>query len=96
MDYGEFRRHLGKAGLTVNAFAGYMGVTPTSVSNYASRGQVPRSYAMLAVLMGDAADRGADFAAVLRRFALYPEVQSGNVHPLPARRSNRGPGGSGT
>ncbi|CAN7529385.1 hypothetical protein LJR143_003596 [Pseudoxanthomonas sp. LjRoot143] len=96
MDYAEFRRHLGKAGLTVNAFAGYMGVTPTSVSNYARRGQVPRSYAMAAVLMGDAADRGVDFSAVLRRFALYPEASSANVHALPARRVDQQRGGSGT
>lgn len=95
MNYAEFRRHLGKAGLTVNAFAGYMGVTPTSVSNHARRGQVPRSYAVLAVLMGDAADRGVDFSAVLRRFAIYPEAQSANVHSLPARRSDRERGGTG-
>lgn len=93
MDYREFRRHLGKAGLTVNDFAGYMDVTPTSVSNYASKGQVPRSYAMLAVLMGDAADRGVDFKLVLRRFALYP-AQSGNVHTLPvSKASHRSKGG---
>lgn len=89
MDYAEFRRHLGKAGLTVNAFAGYMGVTPSSVSNHARRGQVPRSYAILAVLMGDAADRGVDFSSVLRRFAIFPVPQPNNVHSLPARKTDR-------
>jgi hypothetical protein len=96
MDYGEFRRHLGKAGLTVNAFAGYLGVVPTSVSNYAKQGRVPRTYAILAVLMGDAADRGVDFQGVLRRFALYPETQADNVHPLRPRRNNASRRGSDT
>lgn len=83
MDYAEFRRHLGKAGLTVGGFAAYMGVTANAVSNHARRGEVPRSYALLAVLMGDAADRGVDFASLLRRFGVSPNVQSTNVHALP-------------
>lgn len=95
MDYAEFRRHLGKAGLTVNAFADYVGVKPNSVSNYARKGGVPRNYALLAVLMGDAADRGVDFAAVLRRFDVFPDVLSGNVHSLPARKTKRSNGMEG-
>jgi hypothetical protein len=94
LDYAEFRRHLGKAGLTVNVFATYLKVKPSSVSNYASQGEVPRNYALLAVLMGDAADRGVDFAAVLRRFDILPEMPSNNVHTLPARKNERSKGGS--
>ncbi|ORE89463.1 hypothetical protein ATO7_06270 [Oceanococcus atlanticus] len=95
MDYGEFRRHIGKAGLTVNDFAGYMGVSPNSVSNYARRGNVPRTYAMLAVLMGDAADRGIDFQAILNRFSIYPHIKSQKVSTIPSRKQNKGLGEAG-
>lgn len=74
MDYTEFRRHLGKAGLTVNEFAALLGIQPSSVSNYSSNPPVPTKLALLAVLLGDMADRGIDFRTVLSRYGLdaYP------------------------
>lgn len=70
MDYSEFRRHLGKAGLTVNEFSSLIQVRPASVSNHAKKQVVPVPYAVIAVLLGDAADRGVDFREVLNRFHL--------------------------
>lgn len=70
MDYIEFRRHLGKAGLTINEFAALLQIQPSSVSNYSQKEAVPRAYAVLAVVLGDAADRGIDFREVLGRFGL--------------------------
>ena len=89
MDYHEFRRHLGKANLTVNEFAGYLGVQPSSVSNYAKRPSVPRAYAVMAVLLGDLADRAIDPQSVLGRFGIHPIQHGKNVHSLDAARSAR-------
>jgi hypothetical protein len=70
MDYEEFRRHLGKAGLNVNAFAALIDVTPSSISNYAKKPRVPRHYALLAVLLGHAGDNNIDYRALLTRFGV--------------------------
>lgn len=70
MNYEEFRRHLGKAGLTVNEFSSLISVRASSVSNYAKKGTVPLRYAVIAVLLGDAADRHVDFRDLLARFGL--------------------------
>ena len=82
MDYQEFRRHLGKAGLTVNEFAALIRVVPNSVSNYSKRLEVPRVYAVLSVLLGDAADRGINFREVLSRFGLNVPPRAANVAAL--------------
>ena len=80
MTYSEFRRHLGKAGMTINEFAAYLCVRPSSVSNYAKTGEVPRTYAMLAVLMGEAVDRGVPIADVFTRYGITPQpTETGNV-----------------
>ena len=89
MDYNEFRRHLGKAGLTINEFAGYLDVQPSSVSNHGKKPAVPVAYAVLAVLLGDAADRGIDFKAVLARFGVHSNAFPKNVRSLDAARSER-------
>src|SRR4051812_31927205 len=68
MDYEEFRRHVGKAGLNINEFAALVDVTPSSISNYAKKGRVPRHYALLAILLGDAAENRFDFRALFARF----------------------------
>ena len=67
MTYEEFRRQLGKAGLTVKAFAELIKQTPNSVTNYAAQGEVPPHLAIIAALMGDMAESGVDFRATLAR-----------------------------
>lgn len=89
MDYPEFRRHLGKAGLTVNEFSRLIGVRPSSVSNYSKKSHVPRQYAILAVLLGDAGDRRADFFQLLARFGITVTTDSPNVTSLDAFRAGR-------
>lgn len=64
MTYSEFRRQLGKAGISINEFAALMHVHPGSVSNYAKKNAVPHVYALTAVLLGDAGDRHIDFRQV--------------------------------
>jgi len=72
--YGEFRRHLGKAGMTINDFAAYLGVRPASVSNYSKLGSVPRNYAIIAILLGDTADRGVNVRELLGGFGVFPQT----------------------
>lgn len=71
MEYSEFTRHVGKAGLTLAGFARLIGVSPNSVTNYSSKPRVPISYAIIAILLGDAADRGLDPFAVLARYGVH-------------------------
>ncbi|WAI85713.1 MULTISPECIES: hypothetical protein [Achromobacter] len=72
MLYAEFRRHLGKAGMTINDFAAYLCIRPASVSNYSKSGTVPRAYAIIAILLGEAADRGVNGAQLLDDFGVTP------------------------
>jgi transcriptional regulator with XRE-family HTH domain len=82
--YPEFRRHLGKAGMTINDFAAYLGVRPASVSNYSKSGAVPRSYAIIAILLGDTADRSVNVRELLGGFGVFPQTVSrdSNVEQL--------------
>lgn len=86
MDYREFRRHIGKAGLTVADFAAMLGITPTAVSNHSKGKVVPRSYAVIAVLLGDSADRGVDPRAILTRYGVHAD---GQVVPIASHREFR-------
>lgn len=67
MTYDEFRRQLGKAGLTVKGFAELIKQTPNSITNYATQGEVPPHLAIIAALMGDMAEGGMDFRLTLGR-----------------------------
>jgi hypothetical protein len=79
MEYVEFRRHLGKAGVSVNAYAALLHVRPSSISNYAKKGSVPQPHAIIAVALGEAGDVGSDFFALLARYGVYPDRPPMNV-----------------
>lgn len=72
MTYEEFRRQLGKAGLTVKEFAVLIKQKPNSISNYATQGEVPPHLAIIAALMGDMAESGMDFRKTLARAEFEP------------------------
>lgn len=67
MTYNEFRRQLGKAGLSVKGFAHLIKQTPNSITNYSAQGEVPPHLAIIASLMGDMAESGLDFRHTLSR-----------------------------
>lgn len=96
MLYAEFRRHVGKAGMTINDFAAYLCIRPASVSNYSKSGSVPRAYAIIAILLGEAADRGVDSAQLLGNFGITPRaVPTGsNVKQIDMFRASRMPSDS--
>lgn len=65
MTYEEFRRQLGKAGLTNKAFAELVKINRNSIANYKKDGDVPAHWAIVALLMGVMADHRLDFKAAL-------------------------------
>lgn len=67
MTYDEFKRQLGKAGLTVKSFAELIKQAPNSISNYSKQGDVPAHLAIIAALMGEMAEAGLDFRVTLGR-----------------------------
>lgn len=77
MTYIEFQRHVGKAGLTVKAFADLIKMNRVSLSNCAKRDAVPSHLAVIAALMGEMADNGVDFREVLSRIDITPKKPRG-------------------
>ena len=67
MTYYDFLAELGKAGLSVRAFAELVGMNPNSVSNYASTGEVPRHLALIAVLLAEMNVHDLDFQPAIER-----------------------------
>lgn len=77
MNYQEFRRQLGKAGLTVKEFAYLIKQTPNSITNHAAEGEVPSHLAIIAALMGEMAESGLDFRATLGKIKYEPNNSRG-------------------
>jgi len=88
MTYLEFKRHVGKAGLSIDDFSSLLGVRPASVSNYSKKGRVPTPYAVIAVLLGDAADQGTDPIKVLARYGVRTKG-AGSLSRLEHYRANK-------
>lgn len=78
MTYDEFQRHIGKAGLKLHEFASMMDMSRVSLSNYRKKGDVPRHLSMIAVLIGEMAERGIDFQAILTQFDNSPKKPRGS------------------
>lgn len=79
MTYDEFRRQIGKAGLTVKGFAELIKQTPNSITNYASQGEVPSNLAIISALMGDMAEAGLDFRLTLGKIEFEASKPRGNA-----------------
>ncbi|GAB7027349.1 hypothetical protein [Geotalea toluenoxydans] len=65
MTYDEFKRHIGKAGLTIREFAVLIKLKPASISNYAKSGEVPSHLSIIAVLLAELAEHKVDFREIL-------------------------------
>ncbi len=70
MKYEEFKRQLGKAGLTNKQFADLVGMNEKSVSNIAQREDVPNQIAVSIVLMGMLADNHIPFREAIEKLEL--------------------------
>lgn len=67
MTYDNFLAELGKAGLSIRAFAELVGMNPNSVSNYASIGEAPRHLSLIAVLLAEMNVHGLNFQTAIGR-----------------------------
>lgn len=79
MDYKEFKRHIGKAGLNTRSFAKLMGMSPTSVTNYANSESIPNHLAIVALLMGELGDNHIDFQTKIEHLDLNTPVKRPNA-----------------
>ena len=79
MTYEEFRRQLGKAGLTAKQFADLVKLNRNSVTNYAAQNEVPAHWAIVAALMGEMAERQIDFKTILENIDIAPNKVRGNA-----------------
>ncbi len=81
MTYDGFLAELGKAGLSVRAYADLVGMNPNSVSNYASVGEVPRHLALIAALLAEMNVHGIDFQPAIERVSVYRKKPRGRGRP---------------
>lgn len=76
MTYDEFRRQIGKAGLTIHAFADLVKMNRISLSNY-KHGDVPSHLAVMVTLMGAMAEGQTDFRSALSNTEISPKKPRG-------------------
>jgi len=81
MTYDDFLSELGKAGLSVRAFADLISMNPNSVSNYASAGDVPHHLAFIAVLLAEMNVHGIDFHPAIGRISANRKKPRGGGRP---------------
>lgn len=79
MNYSEFKRQLGKAGLTIKDFGELTKLHPNSVSNYAQQDSVPTHLALMAVFMAELTERGVDCREIVAGLELAAKKPRGAV-----------------
>ena len=79
MTYEEFRRQLGKAGVTAYQFADLIKMNPNSVTNCSQKGVVPSHLAVISVLMGEMAENSLDFRSALSKIDIKPKQSRGGA-----------------
>lgn len=79
MPYADFLVELGKAGLSVRAFAELVGMNPNSISNYARNGELPTHLALIAVLITGMSELGGDYRQAMSKVALTPKKVRGGA-----------------
>lgn len=79
MNYEEFQRQLGKAGLNMREFAELLKMNRNSISNYAKTGVVPAHLAVISALLGTMADNKIDFRPVLANLDIEEKKPRGGA-----------------
>lgn len=77
MTYGDFLAELGKAQLTVKAFADLISMNRNSVSNYAASGEVPKHLALIAALLAEMSIQKLPYSHVVARADIAPKRSRG-------------------
>ncbi len=77
MNYDEFQRQIGKAGLTIREFADLVKMNRISICNYGKKGEVSSHLAVIAALLGEMAERKIDYRDVLSQIEILPKKPRG-------------------
>lgn len=77
MNYDEFQRQIGKAGLKLNEFAALMAMSHISISNYRKKGEVPRHLAVIAILLAEMVENGIDYRKAMSKIDATPKKPRG-------------------
>lgn len=67
MTYEEFKRQLGKVGVSAKEFACLLEVNPNSITNYSQYKKVPSHLVVIASLIAKMAENGLDFKNIISR-----------------------------
>jgi hypothetical protein len=79
MSYTKFLSELGRASLSIRAFAELVGMNPNSISNYARNGELPTHLALIAVLVAELNAQGLDFREVVAKVDIVPKKPRGGA-----------------
>ncbi len=79
MLYADFLDAIGRAGLSVRAFAELIGMNPNSISNYARAGELPTHLGLIAVLIVGVSDLGGDYRRIMSKVELAPKKPRGGA-----------------
>lgn len=77
MNYDEFKRQLGKAGLTITEFSALVKANRVSFSNRKKTGDVPSHWAVVAALLAEMAENHIDFRGPLSKIEIEPKKPRG-------------------
>nr|WP_244619859.1 XRE family transcriptional regulator [Methylobacterium oryzae] len=81
MLYADFLTELERAGLTIREFASLVQMRPNSVSNYASRGEIPTHLGIIAALISELNKHGVGHQSVFGRLHLSGKRPRGRAGP---------------
>ena len=73
MDYEEFVRNIRKTGLTIKEFANLIKTNPNSITNLSTKEKMPKNLAIIAVLLGEIADKGIEYKYLFEKMDLQPQ-----------------------
>jgi transcriptional regulator with XRE-family HTH domain len=79
MTYANFLVELGRAGLSVRAFAELIGMNPNSISNYARIGEIPTHLALIAVLIAGINETGGNYRQIISKVEISPKKPRGGA-----------------
>lgn len=70
MNYEELTRNIAKAGLDIKQFAELIRANPNSITNLKSKEKIPKNIVVIAVLLGEMADKGLEYKYLFEKLDL--------------------------
>ena len=71
MNYEEFKRNVGKSGLSLREFALLIKASPNSITNLAKKeDKIPKNLAIISALLGELVDKGISYEPLFEKMDL--------------------------